>query len=106
MTMSTGKYGSEEDYYNKILDFFQHNQDRESIELWRDKSLMELMKILKLTRNKQFVKNALILILALYNSNPIDYYNYSGTSVEFIDKKDKANMISILETEFTEEYPN
>ena len=105
--MSTGNIDSEEEYYNRILNFFQNNkQNSESIEMWRNESFMELMKILKRTHNKQFVRNALLLILTLSDAFLPDTYNYRGVNVEVLDKTERATMISILKTEFIDEYSN
>ena len=105
--MSTGNFDSEEEYYNRIIDFFQKNKENsKSIEMWRNESFMELMKILKRTHNKQFVRNALLLILTLSDAFLPDTYNYRGVNVEVLDKTERATMISILKTEFIDEYSN
>ena len=105
--MSTGNIDFEEEYYCKIIDFFQQNKhNSKSIEMWRNKSFMELMKILKRTHDKQFVRNAILLILTLSDTFLPDTYNYRGVNTNDLCKTDKATMISILKTEIINDYSN
>ena len=54
---------SELDYYSNIIEFFQNpNANKETIELWKDKSFIELMKVLERTSRKEFVKNAILVV--------------------------------------------
>ncbi|MFX0059331.1 MAG: hypothetical protein ACFE85_07675 [Candidatus Hodarchaeota archaeon] len=95
------------DYYIKIVEFFQRkNVDRNTKEIWKSKSFIELMNLLKRTKNKEFVKNALILIISLFERLPPDLYNNRGISSEILNEKDKESYLSILKTEFFDEVPN
>ena len=90
-------------YYTKILDFYQSQKfDRETVEIWKSKSYIELMKVLKRTNNKNLVKNAIILILSLFEETPLDIYDSSGLSVRELKQEDKNSYISHLRTEFSE----
>ncbi|MHA1192006.1 MAG: hypothetical protein ACTSP9_06875 [Promethearchaeota archaeon] len=90
-------------YYTKILDFYQSQKfNRETVEIWKSKSYIELMQVLKRTNNKNLVKNAIILILSLFEETPIDIYDSSGLSVRELKQEDKNSYISHLRTEFSE----
>ena len=90
-------------YYSKILDFYQNqNDDKEAIEIWKSKSYIELMQVLKRTNNKNLVKNAIILILSLFEEKSVDIYDSSGLSVSELKQEDKKSYISHLRTEFNE----
>ena len=95
------------DYYLSIIDFFQNqNTNREATEIWKNKSLIELMKVLKRTRKKEFVKNAIILILSLFDEVPPDSYNNRGIKVNSLASGDKLSYIDILKSEFINDLPN
>ena len=91
-------------YYTKILDFYQSQEyDKDSVDIWKSKSYIELMQVLKRTNNKNLVKNAIILILSLFEDTPLDIYDNSGLSVGELKQEDKKSYISHLKTEFTNE---
>lgn len=95
------------DYYVSIIEFFQNqNVNKETIEIWKSKSLIELMKILERSSRKEFVKNAILVILSLFDENLPDIYNSRGTNVNSLDNGEKRSYISILKTEFADELPN
>ncbi len=107
MNISNNNNNYELDYYLNIIDFFQNqNTNRETAEIWKDKSFIELMKVLKLTRKKEFVKNAIILILSLIDQMPPDNYNKRGTKVNSLINGDKRSYINILQSEFIDDIPN
>ena len=96
--MSNTNNEKELSYYLEIIEFFQtQTQDSESTELWKDKSIMELMKVLKRTNNKLLIRNALILLITLFEHLPPDLFNNKGI---------KESLKSILRTEFINEVPN
>jgi len=97
----------EMEYYTKILDFYQNQKfDKETVEIWKSKSYIELMQVLKRTHNKNLVKNAIILILSLFEELPLDIYDSSGQSVRELTEEDKNSYISHLRSEFVDEFPN
>ena len=97
----------EMEYYTKIIDFYQNqNFDKETVEIWKSKSYIELMQVLKRTNNKNLVKNAIILILSLFEELPLDIYDSSGQSVRELKQEDKKSYISHLRSEFANEIPN
>ncbi len=89
------------DYYNKILDNFKNTKvNQEVTEIWKDKSLIELMKLLDRTKNNAMVSNAIILILSLLDDIPPDGYNNRGVNINQIPDKDKKYLIDQLKNEF------
>ncbi len=105
MSNTNGDY--ELDYYLSIIDFFQ-NQDtnRETTEILKNKSFIQLMKVLKRTRRKEFVKNAIILILSLFDELPPDSYNNKGIKVNSLESEDKISYVNLLKSEFINDVPN
>ncbi|MFX1374374.1 MAG: hypothetical protein ACFFA0_01045 [Promethearchaeota archaeon] len=87
--------------YSQIIDYYQDESiNRDKKEIWINKSIIELMKYLKRTRNRKLVTNALILILSLSEDIPPDIYNNRGVSFNRISKKDKSILIEGLKEEF------
>jgi len=105
--MSNTNNEKELNYYLEIIEFFQtQTQDSEFIELWKDKSLMELMKVLKRTKNKLLIRNSLILLITLFEHLPPDLFNNKGVNAKILNKEDKKSLKSILRTEFIDEITN
>ena len=105
--MKNGNDDLEMYYYSKILDFYQNQHlDRDSIEIWKSKSYIELMQVLKRTNNKNLVKNAIILILSLFEETPIDIYDCSGLNIQELKKDEKESYICNLRTEFENDLIN
>ena len=89
------------DYYSKILDYFQDEKiSREKKEIWKNRSIIELMNLLERTQNRTFVTNALILILSLFENIPPDTYNNRGVNIARISEEDKKFLIESLKEEF------
>jgi hypothetical protein len=105
--MSNNNDDYELDYYLSIIDFFQNqNANPETTELWRNKSFIQLMKVLKRTKKKEFVKNAIILILSLFDELPPDSYNNRGIQPNLLTNSDKLSYVNILKSEFGNDIPN
>ena len=105
--MSTNNENYELDYYLSIIEYFQ-NQDtnRETTEIWKNKSFIQLMKVLKRTRNKEFVKNAIILILSLFDKMPPDFYSSRGIQVNSLTNSEKLTYVNLLKSEIANDIPN
>ena len=107
MIMTQNNEDFELDYYQNILDYFQNRRiDKKSTEIWKSKTYIKLMKILERTKNKEYVKNAILVILSLFEDNPPDIYNNQGINSNNISPQDRESFKSILKSEFIEEYPN
>jgi len=65
------------------------------------------MKVLeRKTSRKKFVKNAILLILSLFDEHPPDIYTSRGTNVNSLDTGEKNSYMSVLKAEFIDELPN
>ncbi len=107
MNISNNNNTYELGYYLSIIDFFQnHKTDRETTEIWKNKSLIELMRVLKRTRKTEFVKNAIILLLSLSDQLPPDNYSNRGIKVDSLTNEEKLSYINLLKSEFTNDLPN
>ena len=105
--MSNNNDNCELDYYLSIIEYFQ-NQDtnRNTTEIWKNKSFIQLMKVLKRTRNKEFVKNAIILILSLFDKMPPDFYSSRGIQVNSLTNSEKLTYVNLLKSEIANDIPN
>ena len=105
--MSTNNENYELDYYLSIIEYFQ-NQDtnRDTAEIWKNKSFIRLMKVLKRTRNKEFVKNSIILILSLFDKMPPDFYSSRGIQVNSLTNSEKLTYVNLLKSEIANDIPN
>ena len=105
--MSNNSDNYELDYYLSIIDFFQNQTAiKETTEIWKNKSFIELMKVLKRTSKKVLVKNAIILILSLFDEMPPDNYNNRGIKVNSLTNGDKLSYVNLLKSEFINDIPN
>lgn len=105
--MSNSNEDYELDYYLSIIDFFQNKSTNpKATELWRNKSFIQLMKVLKRSRRKDFVKNAIILILSLFDELPPDSFSNRGTKPSLLTNSEKLSYVNILKSEFLNDVPN
>jgi len=101
MKININSENLEMECYLKIIDFFQKEKiSQEETEIWKSKSIIELMKYLKRTHNRPLVANALILLLSLFEDIPPDTYNNRGVNINRMSEKDKRSMIENLKDEF------
>jgi hypothetical protein len=97
----------ESNYYQNIIDFFQNQQfDRVSTMIWKSKIYIKLMKVLERTQNKEFVRDAILVILSLFEDNPPDIYDNQGVSSNDLPPEEKKSFKMILKSEFINEFPN
>lgn len=98
--MSENKNMSESECYNRIIKFFQSDiEDKEKIELWKNKSYIKLMKNLNEKRKDDTVKNAIIMILSLFENLPPDIYNNRGYKLENLNSDEREKIIAKLKQE-------
>ena len=94
-------------FYLRIIEVYQNKQlDKVALEIWKDRSYIELMQVLKRTHNKNLVKNAIILILSLFEELPIDLYDNYGINTKDLKKEQKKNFIAEMKSEFLNGIPN
>ena len=98
--MSENDIMSESECYNRIINFFQKDSnDKEKIEIWKNRSYIKLMHRLNDERSKYLAKNAIILILSLFENYPPDIYNNMGNKLEHLNSKEKEKVLSQLKKE-------
>ena len=91
----------------KIIDFCENKDfNAKTAEIWRSKTIIELMKVLKRTQNRELVTNALLLILSFFEQLPIDLYNEKGIRADCLGDDEKSLLLSELRLEFGNELPN
>ena len=89
------------DSYLKIIEDFQNeNVNTERTEIWKNHSLIELMKLLDKAKNRILVTNSIILMLSLFEDIPPDTYNNRGVDIHRISFEEKKSLIAGLEEEF------
>lgn len=89
-------------YYLKMIERYQGKlKEGEKIESIGFNTLTRLMLYLKLTGNKELIKNLLILLLALYMDVPPDNYNNIGLPLIKLSSHDKSALYSELKQELT-----
>lgn len=61
--------------------------------------IVELMHIFDITQNKQFVKNSLILMLAMINDKFTDTFEYKTKELTKLLENERENMLNCLQQE-------
>jgi hypothetical protein len=96
------KRNDELKYYLKMIERYQGNlKEGEKIESIGFNTLTRLMLYLKLTGNKELIKNLLIILLALYMDIPPDNFNKIGLPLNKLSPQDKNALYSELKQELT-----
>ena len=86
--------------YSRIINSFLNNEsDYNQRELAKNQSIVKLIKSSKCRNNKNFVKNALILVLSLYNDEPADLYCSYGNDIDSCSIEEKKALRSCLKQE-------
>ena len=86
--------------YSRIINSFLNNEsDYNQRELAKNQSIVKLIKSSKCRNNKNFVKNALILVLSLYNDEPADLYCSYGNDINSCSESEKDALKSCLKQE-------
>ncbi|TFF98012.1 MAG: hypothetical protein EU547_02750 [Promethearchaeota archaeon] len=92
----------ENDLYDQIIAFFEQkptNQKTE-IEKWKYQVYLKLMKMMDQPEEKLVVRNAILLILSLFNDIPADIYDSKGIELSDISSPNqKREIISRLKEE-------
>ncbi len=61
--------------------------------------IVELMYIFDITKNKQFVKNSLILMLAMINDKFTDTFEYNTKELTKLLENERDNVLFCLQQE-------
>jgi hypothetical protein len=90
------------DYYDQILQFF-HNKPpkKRDVEIWKNQTYVKLMEALKKTKDKQKIRNSIILLLSLFEDLPPDILNTRGDESKNLKKEEKKKLVSLLKEEYT-----
>ena len=88
-------------YYLKVVENYQDiNINQHKAVIQKSHYLIELMKILDHDKNRNFVTNAIILMLSLGEDLPPDNYNNLGIDVNFISVEERKFLMKSLKEEF------
>ncbi|MHA1525635.1 MAG: hypothetical protein ACTSQD_01285 [Promethearchaeota archaeon] len=92
---------TETEFYDKILTgFMELNSNGNRVELFKNQSIIELMTHMNSTKDKLFTKNALLLIMGLFDDNLNDTFYYNSENIKKKKKRNKDVLLTILEDEF------
>lgn len=85
----------EENLYEQIIDVFKEvsTKNKKDREKWKYQIYRKLMKRLEEPQEKLLVRNAILLILSLFNDIPPDIYNTRGRQLEEISSKSQKHEI-------------
>ncbi len=90
--------------YTRIFDCFSKVKDQvEEKEKCRDRYLVKLMSALRIKEDKNFARNALLLIQSLYDGEdkPADFYESIGKDINALtDSTEREALLSELKNEF------
>jgi len=90
------------DYYLKVVENYQDiNINQQQAVIQKSRSLIELMKLLDHEKNRNFVTNAIILMLSLDEDLPPDNYNNLGIDVNSISAEERKFLMKNLKEEFS-----
>ncbi len=83
-------YQKELECYTKIINQFlkEVGKNPSAMEIWKDKMIIELMNLLKKTKEKNMVKNALIVVLSLFKDKPLDILSNTGDNIKTLSNKE------------------
>ncbi len=100
MSLLNGRDEFENRCYSIILEFYEKKKyDREKINLWKIRAIMKVMDLYDETQDKNLTRNALLLIISLFEDMPPDIFNNRGIHANRL--ADKSVMVDILKDEFS-----
>ena len=92
----------ETQFYMDVLEkVSQNNENSEETLLLICKKIVELMSLLEETKNKEFVQNALIVMIALLVDYIPDFPMRKGTDLKYISKQERETLNNVLKQEFS-----
>lgn len=88
------KIRDEVDCYTKILNLFLEVGDKPELkELWKNKTFITLMNRMKKNENKELIKNAMILIISLFDDIPPDLFSNIGSNLKSLSEEERKEAI-------------
>jgi len=86
--------------YNEILDFYNNKRrSTASTQLWLDGYLIKLMNNLSTSRNPNYIKNCIIVMLSLFKDKAPDRYHSQGKALKELKTPEKKYLFSALKKE-------
>ncbi len=87
--------------YTRILNIFLKVGDDPRLKnIWKSRAMLKLMEKLKNHKDKNLVKNALIILLSLFEDVPADLFDSVGSDLEHISEKERQEVILKLKEIF------
>ena len=104
MSPDDNEHFDESELFSKIINTFLEEGDKPNIkEIGKHKSIIELMDGLKSSHNKELAKNALILLLNLYDDYPPDLFSTLGSDIETLSDNERDEAMHKLKDIFLHE---
>lgn len=101
MELINGQDDMELKCYTVILNhFYDRDNDPIKTEIWKNRALITLMTRWKSGERDILIRNALILILTLFEDLPPDIFNNRGINIKNLSEEDKDRLFSQLKGEF------
>ena len=92
---------SDVEYYFKIIEYIESKSPNQDVILKLvSKVLVKLMEFLKQGRNKEFIKNGMLLALSYLDNPPPHAYHYIGENCTNMISGEKTKFSSLLRDEF------
>lgn len=86
--------------YTKIIDCFLENRnDSYQREMCKNNSIIKLINISECRNIDNFIRNALLLVLSLYDNKPADLYHNYGYDIESCSDIEKEKLMEELKKE-------
>ncbi len=87
--------------YLKILEGFSKNKHTaQDLPRLKSKAILKLIRSSECKNDKNFVKNALLIVLSLYDKKPMDIYNSRGKILKDCTQEQKQKILLKLQKEF------
>lgn len=100
-SMFNGHEDPELNCYVKIINAYLNKEEEpEKTEIWKNRALIYLMRMLDDNRSDLQVRNAIILLITLFEDIPPDLFNNRGNDIKKLTKKERESMLANLKTEF------
>ena len=86
--------------YTKIIDCFLENRyDSHQKEMCKNNSIIKLINKSECRNSDIFIKNALLLVLSLFDDKGADLYHNYGNDIESCSEKEKEELLAELKKE-------
>ncbi|MBD3253465.1 MAG: hypothetical protein GF383_00150 [Candidatus Lokiarchaeota archaeon] len=90
----------EDEFYDKILEkFLECKKSKEKSDLWKSQTIIQLMENIKQKNNKEFVKNALLVLMSLEEDFLRDSFHIKSKDFSILSKEEKTILSSLLKEE-------